>query len=79
MPSVRGWELSLVAWSRWMLIHQVAGISVTVVIGQKDLPLAGICQFLGYSKMLEHLQVWLVTLASQLPSLSGRAVGWTSR
>lgn len=59
-----------------MLRHRVVGISVMVVIGQKDLQLAGICQFLGYRKMLERLQVWLV---SQLPSLSGRAVGWTSR
>lgn len=47
------------AWTRWMLPHQLAGISVTTVGAQKNLQLARVCQFLVYRKVFEHLQIFL--------------------
>lgn len=74
-------HLSEAPWNRWMCQHQLSGMSVTMVGGQKNLQLAGVCQFLVGRKTLKCLQMFLSADPdfTAVVSLSGRPVGWTLR
>lgn len=56
-------------------------MSVTMVGGQNNLQLVGVCQFLVCIKILEHLQMFLSSDPdfTTVLSLSDRLVGWTLR
>lgn len=54
-------RLSEAACNRWMLPHQLTGISITMVGSQNNLQLAGVCQFLVDRKIFKHLQMFLVS------------------